>query len=124
MQIQDEHASDFFDGKFDPELEASYYTNRSSAITYFFVNGVLFTLVVYSLANALQHPDLYESELNVVFTVISVASCFAFDRFVLLRDNKVEYYTWGVNFTIFLLLTGYIMLQSSKQPKVRQKLGL
>jgi|688.fasta_scaffold536696_1 hypothetical protein len=59
-QIKAEHANDFINGKVDPELEALYYQNRVPAITYFFVNGFLVTLMIYSLVNALQHQNLKE----------------------------------------------------------------
>lgn len=52
-QIKTEHADDFINGKVDPELEALYYDHRAPAITYFFVNGLLATLMIYSIANAL-----------------------------------------------------------------------
>lgn len=109
-QIRTMHEADFIDGKIDPTLEASYYSNRGSMIVYFFLNGILLTIVIYAIANALQHPHLTESSLNSYFTLIAVVTSFSFDNWVLLRREEVMFFTRGVVGLIFALLAGYFCL--------------
>ena len=121
-QIRAEHAKDFVDGEIDPSITASYYQNRGPAMIYFLVNGLLLTIVILSMSNALQHPMIKESSLNSTFTFINVVTCFAFDNWVLLRNKEVVYYTKGVNFLIFCLMAGYFLLQYYKQQAVKDRL--
>lgn len=120
-QIREMHQADFVDGQIDPTLEASYYQNRGSMLVYFIINGILLTIVIYSIANALQHPGLHESSLNCYFTFITVVSAFSFDNWVLLRRKEVMFFTRGVVGLIFLLLTGYFLLQSYKRKAVNER---
>jgi cation transport ATPase len=121
-QIRSEHASDYVNGTIDPSITASYYENRWSAIIYFIVNGILLTIVIYSIANALQHAKLKESSLNSTFTGITLLTCFAFDNWVLLRKHEVVYFSKAVNFLILCLISGYFLLQYYKQQAVKDRL--
>jgi len=121
-QIRAEHASDYINGVIDPSITASYYENRGSAIIYFIVNGILLTIVIYSIANALQHPQLKESSVNSTFTFITLVTCFAFDNWVLLRKQEVLYFSKGVNFLILCLMSAYFLLQYNKQKDFRARL--
>lgn len=94
----------------DPNLEASYYENRAPAYTYFIINGLLLTIMIYSLANAIQHPKLAESNLNVFFSLIIIVTSFSFDNWVLLKNSPVTYYTIEVNVLISILIIGYMVL--------------
>lgn len=88
---------------------------------YFIVNGLLMTLVIYAIANALQHPGLQESSLNSYFTFITVITSFSFDNWVLLRKKDIMFFTRGVVGLIFALLIGYFCLQSYKKKSVKDK---
>lgn len=93
-QIRNMHEADFIDGKIDPTLEASYYsTHRGSMFVFFFLNGILLTIVIYAIANALQHPHLTESSLNSYFTLIVVVTSFSFDNWVLLREEEIMFFS-------------------------------
>lgn len=120
-QIRTMHESDFIDGKIDPMIEASYYQNRGSELMFFFLNGVLLTIVIFAIANALQHPGLTESSLNCYFTFITVVSSFSFDNWVLLRRKEVMFFTRGVVGLILALLAAYFLLQSYKKKTVKDR---
>ena len=90
-------------------------------MVYFIFNGLLISVVVYSIANALQHPGLRESSLNSYFTLITLVCSFSFDNWVLLVGNKVAYFTNGVIGLILAMLAGYFCLQSYKQKQVQDK---
>jgi len=46
--------------------------------------------------------------------LITIFTSLSFDNWVLLKDQQVVYYTWGVNMMILILIVGYVGLQSTK----------
>ena len=50
------------------------------AIAYFFVNGILITVIGFAILNALQHPDIKESVLNIWGYFIPTIICFILDK--------------------------------------------
>lgn len=120
-QIRQEHQSDFINGKIDPLITASYYENRGSVMLYFVINGLLITLVIFSITNALQHPGLRESGLNSYFTIITLICSFSLDNWVLQVDKDDQFFTKGVVGLVFALLVGYFCLQSYKHKSVKEK---
>ena len=50
------------------------------AIAYFFINGILMTLVGFSFFNALQHPEIKDSALNIWGYLFPTVICFILDK--------------------------------------------
>ena len=48
----------------------SYYDDRGLAIVGFFVAGLLFTFILFSITNALQHPAIRSESLNLITAVL------------------------------------------------------
>ena len=55
--------------------DKSYYDDRGVPIIFFFVIGLMATIVAYSICNALQHPEIRQSHLNMLFTVVPPVLC-------------------------------------------------
>ena len=62
------------------DQRSAYYDDRGMTIAYFFVNGILITVIGFAILNALQHPDIKESVLNIWGYFIPTIICFILDK--------------------------------------------
>ena len=61
------------------EPESTYYEDRTMAIIYFFVNGILLSLVGFAILNAIQHPEIKESVINITGYLVPTVIAFILD---------------------------------------------
>ena len=59
--------------------DSEYYSNRGMSILYFFLNAILFSLISFSILNAMQHPEIKESVLNIWGFLVPTLICFILD---------------------------------------------
>ena len=90
--------------------ESEYYLNRGMSILYFFINAILCSLVSFSILNALQHPEIKESVLNIWGFLVPTVICFILDTQVYLVQLPTSCIVIGV--VLFILITGVNLLKT------------
>ena len=63
----------------DESLDSSYYGSRGLAVASFFVMGAFSTVSAFSICNAMQHPLIKQSHINLMVSLIPVALFAIFD---------------------------------------------
>ena len=68
-------------GTYDPTkktLESAYYQDRLIPIVCFFAYGLALALIGFSMLNAMQHPQIRQSRISLLLTLVPVATLMAF----------------------------------------------
>lgn len=91
-------------------LKSAYYEDRSMAIIYFFANGILLSLVGFSALNALQHPDIKQSVLNIWTYFVPTFICFILDMKVFTCELPISCLVIAI--CLFVLVTSFNLLKT------------
>ena len=92
------------------EKNSAYYKERGMAIGYFFVNGVLMALIGFTLLNALQHPDIKDSVLNIWGYFIPTIICIILDKQV--YSVSIPYSCLVIAIVLFVLIAAFNLLKT------------
>ena len=86
------------------------------AVAYFFLNGILMALISFACLNALQHPEIKESVLNIWGYLVPTVICFVLDSQIYVVQLPINCIVIAI--ILFVLITAFNLLKTFNQTPI------
>ena len=97
-------------------MNSAYYEDRGMAVAYFFLNGILMALISFACLNALQHPEIKESVLNIWGYLVPTVVCFVLDSQIYVVQLPISCIVIAI--ILFVLITAFNLLKTFNQTPI------